>query len=275
MKKLFFPSILLTLLMSSWLGAFSGNSWQDQSVVIYHAPDPLAYGIAADVSQHRLRDLYDFGLGLSQDVFQYDQSGFLTATLIDTQRIAELEQLFTPPNYQAGEENSMYSSITFDEHQLYRITHVYRYSQFGSQATSFLESPHYLYHNLHTGMSVEFSFEATPVDLLLQISGQLHQASLALEQVEEGDSSELAMRREQLLQLYLTYQRGKVIRIHQVNRLSLQGYSQIEDVMFAATLLGAKNQPMQGVPEGNDHLKQLISTLQSHPQMTLFALQAH
>ncbi|NIZ19688.1 hypothetical protein [Entomospira culicis] len=272
MNRFILRSITAMVAMATLVSAFTGSRWDDESVVIYRSPDPLRYGVAPDPQQQAMRDLHDFGLGLSHLVLQYEESGFLTATLMEEERIAQLEALFAEqPTAKASHSplkfEGFYSAITFDEHELYRITERIHYNRFNHQVATRLEHPHYLYHNQKSGITVEFSIEPTPIDLLLTIRNEIRDLALSL---QKNPIPETRDQLDLLEKSYKLYENGHVLRIHQSNRLASQGYSQMEDVMFVATLLGAREQAWAGIPHGNDYLAHVISSLQSHPKMAIF-----
>lgn len=254
MNKFMVFTLIIFCTLTRFLGSFNGSTWNDEEVVIYQNPEPLLYGYSSEQIHLKGRNIYDFGLAVPTYIKVNEESGFLTATLVENSVANHLEHIFTEiPNAPASRNplkfDGFYGSITFEEHALYRITQKHHYNEFNQQITERLSTPHYFYSNKKNGVNIEFSLESAPLDMILNI-----EKNITGENIEDTIQA---------------YHNHYVIRIHQAN-IFTENNPPIEDIMFAATLIGSEYQYWSGIPKGNNYLKHILLQLEEHPSMPIY-----
>ncbi|MGL4525329.1 MAG: hypothetical protein ACRCVN_07460 [Spirochaetia bacterium] len=213
--------ILLATVCSLPLFATNKTQWQPEHVRIYSDADNARYGIA----KRRISiaaDIYAFGKGRTLPV-NNEFDGYLTAVTASVTVKNNLEKLIQD-----------HRSINIKGRELLRVIH-------DTQGNELLNTM-YVYREVERGIYIGFSLEKAPQGML--------------------DLIELTYARYPTVGQVVKkhYEENYVIRIIQADNFYTRSDPPgMIDIMFAATLIGEKDQQLLGIHDGNDYLADLLN----------------
>lgn len=196
----------------------SKTEWQDEYVTIYADSDSMKFGLAKQRRPIKA-SVYKFRKG--RTLWLNGREGFLTAVTASTKLKQSLDGLLDKQR-----------SITVAGRDLQRVT--------TDEQGQTLVHTMYVYREVERGIYIGFTLEKPTQDILAMIDSVYQDEPVIAAIVKRH------------------YQENYVIRIVQAdNFYSREDPPSIEDIMFAATLIGEKEQELLGIHDGNNYLAPL------------------
>ena len=201
------------------------TQWKDEFVTVYTDADSELYGLAT-ARIPASASVYKFGKG--HTLWINGQEGFLTAVTASTELKASLDGLLTNQR-----------SITIGGRELLRVTK-------DSKGQELIHKM-YVYREIERGIYIGFTLEK-PTEQIFKMIDAVYKKEPLIGAIVKRH-----------------YEQNYVIRIIQAdNFFTKQDPPGLLDAMFAATLIGEKEQQLLGIHDGNDYLAPLREFYQSN-----------